>query len=274
MEPVDKGETGETRRDFDHIPGEFGQRIKAARKARDLSVADLAHHLNLTASALNAIEAGNWHELGPLVYVRGYVRSCARELSISDSDTDGWFRVSEIEQQSNERATILSPARPSRLHRSHRMVAYAAATALLAIPATWLVMQAFDSDPRGNPVEVAETAPAPARSDARLASIAVLPPRNRTAPPLETVEPEPAPAPTLMLRFSQEAWLEARTLGGERLAYGLVASGAERSLPTDRGLSVRLGNPDAVQASLDGQPFDLSQHAKKDLAEFRLEPPQ
>ena len=274
MEPADNNTDRETVQRYDHVPIEFGQRIAAARKARSMSEADMAHHLNLTSSVLSQIEAGQWEQLGPLVYIRGYVRACARELSISDSDTDDWFRARETEPAADQRASILAPARRSRMHHPNRVLGYVAATALLAIPASWLVMRAFDPDLRNG--NTAQTDAEPVATEARLASITVLPARQQSTQSTTQLAPvasEPAaPASVLSLLFEEQAWLEVRTADGERLSYGLVAGGTHKELPLDRGLVVRLGNVDAVAATLNGESFDLDQFATDDLAEFSLDP--
>ena len=80
-----------------------------------------------------------------------------------------------------------------------------------------------------------------------------------------------ASSPVLVLRFSQEAWLEAHDQQGERLAYGLMSADSEQRLPVSAGLVVRLGNPDAVSAEMDGEVFDLSAYAHEDMAEFVIQ---
>ena len=59
-----------------------GQALQAARKARRLSVAEVADRLKLSSAALSALEADDWDRLPAPVFVRGYVRAYARLMEL------------------------------------------------------------------------------------------------------------------------------------------------------------------------------------------------
>ncbi len=265
----------------------LGERLRHARDARGLTERDLARQINLTASTITRIEAGQWDQLGAPVYLRGYLDSLARLLEVDCSSAEAFFTSRERAAQDAAQSEFLVSPKPSALHHSHRLLAYVAATALLAIPATWLVMGAFkgeigppapaavasrgatdNSASAGATTSDSGTAAVERRVEPRLASIAPLPELLRdnaiaTPAPLK-------PIPVLHLEFSEEAWLEVNDANGKRLAFGLMAAGSSRSFETDAGLEVRLGNADAVTAYLDDAIYALDPHRTGEIAEFSL----
>jgi len=62
--------------------GDFGAALRAAREAAGISVPTLAGRLRLHVRQIEALERSDLTALPTLIYVRGFVRSCARELRI------------------------------------------------------------------------------------------------------------------------------------------------------------------------------------------------
>ncbi|MEM7705683.1 MAG: RodZ domain-containing protein [Pseudomonadota bacterium] len=266
---------------------ELGERLQNARNARGLSERDLARQINLTASTVSRIETGHWDQLGAPVYLRGYLDALSRLLEVDCSIAEAYFTSRERAAQEAARSEFLVSPKPSALQHSHRLLAYVAATALLAIPATWLIMGAFKGEIGApSPATVAaRTAPeasatdgvsaddagtttAETRIEPRLASIAPLPELLRDN---AITTPTPMkPLPVLRLDFGEEAWLEVNDASGKRLAFGLMAAGSSRSFETEQGLIVRLGNADAVTAFLDDAVYALDAHRTGEIAEFSL----
>jgi cytoskeleton protein RodZ len=61
---------------------DFGASLRAAREAAGITVATLASRLRLHVKQIDALERADLAALPSLIYVRGFVRSCARELKI------------------------------------------------------------------------------------------------------------------------------------------------------------------------------------------------
>ena len=62
--------------------GNFGAALRAAREAAGITVPTLASRLRLHVRQIEALERSDLSALPTLIYVRGFVRSCARELKI------------------------------------------------------------------------------------------------------------------------------------------------------------------------------------------------
>jgi cytoskeleton protein RodZ len=65
-------------------------------------------------------------------------------------------------------------------------------------------------------------------------------------------QPQPAPV-TFALRTIDEVWIEAMA-DGERVAYGLLPPGTERTFEAHDSLAVRVGDAGAVEYMLNGAP--------------------
>ncbi len=248
----------------DSVPETFGRALAEAREARQLSVAEMAARLCQTTTRLRLMEAGQWEQLGPPVYGRGYVAAYARELGLDPGETASYFEFGEQQRIEQEQEIAASRPRRSRRRDYHLPFAYVAATALVAIPLAFWIMHAFQSGGSAIPGRDQGTTPAAsaqAPGQPLLASMASLPEIER--------EP-PTSAPELVLRFADEVWIDARDRDGARLAYGLMAAGTEQRLSTAHGLSVRLGDVEGVSAELDGTPFDLNAFSREDVVEFDL----
>jgi cytoskeleton protein RodZ len=62
--------------------GDFGAVLRAAREAAGITVPTLASRLRLHVRQIEALERSDLAALPTLIYVRGFLRSCARELKI------------------------------------------------------------------------------------------------------------------------------------------------------------------------------------------------
>ena len=63
-----------------------GQQLQAARKARRLSVDDVATAIRLRAGLVKALESDDLAALGGDVYARGHIRSYARFLELDEAE--------------------------------------------------------------------------------------------------------------------------------------------------------------------------------------------
>ncbi len=63
-------------------PDDFGAALRAAREAAGMRASELAGRLRLHVKQIEALERSDLDALPTLIYVRGFVRSCARELRI------------------------------------------------------------------------------------------------------------------------------------------------------------------------------------------------
>ncbi|MEM9301132.1 MAG: RodZ domain-containing protein [Pseudomonadota bacterium] len=90
----------------------------------------------------------------------------------------------------------------------------------------------------------------------------------------EAVADEPPEAArleaVLELSLREDVWVDIRDASGRRLLFGTQAAGTTHRLPLGEGIDARMGNAHAVVAAIDGEPFDLSPHIDRDVADFQL----
>src|SRR3546814_2235439 len=63
-----------------------GQRLRAAREAAGLSVAEVASRLKTPSRFIEALEAEEWDRIGAPVFVRGQLRSYSRLLGLRSEE--------------------------------------------------------------------------------------------------------------------------------------------------------------------------------------------
>ena len=59
-----------------------GEQLRGARERARLSVHDLANALNMKADQVRAVEDSHWKTFGAPVYIRGFVRTLAKQLKL------------------------------------------------------------------------------------------------------------------------------------------------------------------------------------------------
>jgi cytoskeleton protein RodZ len=84
---------------------DFGARLKAARMAKNLAVADVAAKLKLTSRQVEALEEENLRHLPSEIFVRGFVRNYAR---LVDIDPDSLIAPVNVQAEVSE--TITAPS--------------------------------------------------------------------------------------------------------------------------------------------------------------------
>jgi len=69
----------------------LGERFRAAREARGLSLSEVAEQIRIRSVYLGEIEAENWAAIGAPVYVRGFLRTYARFLGLDAEEAVAEF---------------------------------------------------------------------------------------------------------------------------------------------------------------------------------------
>lgn len=89
---------------------------------------------------------------------------------------------------------------------------------------------------------------------------------------VETPPPSPGARGLLVFEFSGRCWAEVRDATGKAHIIGEKNAGFRYELETELGpFKVILGNVNAVNLTLDGEPYDLTPHTKGNVARFTLD---
>src|SRR4051812_23097734 len=227
--------------DQDRIPGEpIGERLRIAREAKGLSLAEVARQTRLPVRHLEHIEREEWESLPAITYSVGFVRSYANAV-----DLDGPALGAELREQLGATRSVgaatayYEPADPARV--PPRWIAIAAALLAILIVIGYVVWRHHavgDADAVGPPAaEVPPPVQAPASRPAapgRAPPAPNAPPRPR-APPPRPAAPAPAPADAtgpVTLTAAADVWVRVYEHGSTKsLFQGLMKAGQSYQVP-------------------------------------------
>ena len=270
-----------------------GRALAEARAARNLTVAEVAQQLKLSATQVKALEADAYDRLPGPVFVRGFVRNYARLLDLDAEALAGTVELPHVPSPASA-AIPLSRNIPFPEKGRTNWVPYA--LVLVLIVGAVVLFEIFFSAPSA--VVVSAVTPKPAV----VAPVVVepLPPVKEAvsvapqpSPQVEVVTvaavpeaavspaPEPASAPVppqfqagmaeLHFVFETDSWVEVRDRNERILFSQLNPVGTEHRMQSRRPLNLVIGNARGVRLTYNGQPFDLAPYTRVEVARFTLE---
>ncbi|MBV8116396.1 MAG: helix-turn-helix domain-containing protein, partial [Candidatus Eremiobacteraeota bacterium] len=186
----------------------LGDRFRAAREARDLSLSDVAEQIRIRSVYLAAIEEENWKAIGAAVYARGFLRTYARFLGLDPEEVVAVFNASVGPAQ--EPATQPLPARIERSSKRGSLLIWVAA-AVAALLVAYVFYNALTLRQQGAPIAAVTAAPTV------LPSISTSPGATAAAASALPMTPTPSASPgganTLALVLSAPSWLRVTVDG-------------------------------------------------------------
>lgn len=280
----------------------LGQRLRAAREARDMRCEQVAQAMRLPLATVQAIEADRYDRIGEGIYLRSYLSKYLRLLDLPQVLAD---RV--LNQQPDPPPLITSGtiSRPRYLFERYSSSAlYLILTAVIIVPAVWLAMRAgFETNlaqitpldtpdgmlaaptaggASGNVSANGAQAPSPTSASTAapnidepplVASLAPFPTIKRESADSEPAEKSVAAVPgehTLRLTLAESSWVEIVAADGEKLEYGLLAAGTARTYHSTKLIDVRVGNANGASVDIDGKAQDLTPFRHANVAHFKL----
>lgn len=271
-----------------HSPGAM---LRTARERQGLHIAALAASIKVSPRKLEALEADRFDELPDLAFARALAQTVCRAVKIDPEPVlallprpHGGDRLEQVasglktpfrERESHEEGSELSFV--------GRPIFWAPAIVLLSAAVLYLLPQ--------NPFGPAEPAPA----DAPVISLPLTPPAAsgaapqadaapaaepaapgpvvdtvHSAPPADAVASDVTATALLVVRASEEAWVEVRDAGGNVLLSRTLQAGEAVGLDGTLPLRATLGNAAATQLSFRGQPLDVAREARDNVARLEL----
>ena len=114
--------------------GTFGERLKRERELREVSLEEVAKGTRIAERFLQALENEQWDKLPGGVFGRGFVRSIARYLGLSEENL-----LSEYDLARGEGANPPAQKSPERIPSPPKWIPAIAAVALVALVAGLIV---------------------------------------------------------------------------------------------------------------------------------------
>lgn len=213
-----------------------GQRLRAAREDKKLSLEDIAAQTRIPRRHLESLEQGDWEKLPAPTYTIGFARSYATAVGLDRVEIADDLRG----EMGGQRAAVVAPAEvfepadPARTMPKWLVLGAIAAVILIVLVMSWLNERSLTAtdDPVAN---------APASAAA--------PPAATPAPP---AQPQAAQGP-VVLTATAPAWIQV-TDGGSTLYSGELAAGQKFEVPpTAQAPMLRAGKPEALQITVGAQ---------------------
>ncbi len=284
-----------------------GERLRAAREAKEMSSADVAAALKLSTRQVDALEAGDWSGLPGHTFIRGFVRNYARVVQLDAQELLADLDAPPATPPRLDLPQNVSAVMPDAGHAKKKDYAAVLAGLVLvaiAVVAYFVVPPDFwESKPKEEtPATAAAPAPAPlfpppgAAADGAAPALPAAPvaeaaapaaaegtgkesapataATTAAAPTAAAVQPPPAAANSgnaLTLRFTQPSWVEVRDRSGQIVFSQLNPAGSERVIEGQAPFALVVGNASNVTVSYRGRTIELQPRSKDDVARVTVE---
>jgi cytoskeleton protein RodZ len=289
--------------------GGVGQRLRNAREARGLSVAEAAQSLKLAPRQVEALEAEDWPSLPGNTMIRGFVRNYARLLGLNSEalmhalDAEHLQQTPKLEASAGTSASL--PHVANRVERRDYLAIVAgllllvlALLAYLYVPAdAWRekmsgLISAFSrtaSSDRSPAAPVDRPAETPAAPQAAQQEPSALPAPSGesvttvTTPSAIVLSDASTPGPQsagvdqrpadnrLKFTFGQAAWLQVRDGRGQVIVGETNPAGSQREVEGQPPFSLVVGNATQVKLEYRGRVIDLAPYSKGEVARLNVE---
>lgn len=226
-----------------------GQRLRAAREQRGLSIEEAADRSRVGASFLRALEGDDYRLLPDELYLVGFLRDYARFLGLDPRGLDTDFR-NQIRRPPLPLTAAPAARGPARRRRGGRRISpdllIVGGALLLLVPGFFILLSLLSrwTDQPPPPVVVRPAAPPAAVPAARPMPPAQPPPRE---------EPAAASDNRLVIRARELTWLTIRVDRGPVREMLLRAGEAEQWTGTTFRMTI--GNAGGIQVLLNGNPL-------------------
>jgi cytoskeletal protein RodZ len=212
-----------------------GERLRAAREEKKLSLEDIAAQTRIPQRHLESIETAEWDKLPAPTYTVGFAKSYASTVGLDRTEIGDQLREEMGGQRfASSQSEVIEAADPART-----MPKWLVISAVIAVIVLVIVMSVLNRRSLEQPANVASNAPAAAATPA-------------AAP----AQQQPAPAPAaqaqgpVVLTATGPAWLRV-TDGGKKLFEGMLQPGQTYQVPpTATAPMLRVGAPEAIRITV------------------------
>lgn len=283
----------------------LGARLRAIREEAHIERPDLARQINLDVKVIIALEQGDFAALPPPLYVKGYIRSIAKQFA---ADSNELLAAYERERAGIEDPKLIGfSSRPAiQLTSSSlrmRFITAGVALTLLVLVGIWWHTYYYEPARPDTPVVRSDTIKQmsgvatprtasellPVEPDATLegralpAAAALKGPPDeipavaaRSATTLVTMAPTLPTAPAagrpglVTIETSEETWVGVTDARGERLFFDTARAGQTIAVAGVPPYQLIIGNTRGVKLFFGGEAIDLASYERQGVARFTL----
>ncbi|BBN80600.1 membrane protein [Pseudoalteromonas sp. A25] len=287
----------------------IGQSLHTARIASGMSVEDVSQRLKLTALQVTKLEQDDYQDLGPVTFIRGYIKSYSNLLGLDSQQLlalmdapkapeptkrmQSFSRRTEKEASDN-RLMIFSylilalvigssgvwywqtsdsapEAKPQSSSNSLATETVERESAANAVGAIVTQDDSLNDNSELNQTELVALSDITKHEQVTLAEDATQQEQlKQELDVLPIEEQKDADLSTIVMRFSDDSWVEIFDATQERIAFGVKKAGYTMTVEGKAPFNVVLGKHQVVAVELDGQLIDLSSLPRNRLAKFNL----
>ena len=212
-----------------------GQRLRAAREEKGLSLEDVAAQTRIPQRHLESIEAAEWDNLPAATYTIGFAKSYASAVGLDRTEIGDQLREEMGGQRfANSHAEVIEAADPARTMPKWLVIGAVAGVILLVLLMTWVNSRSLEQPDASNNAAAAPEPAAPAAT------------------------PTPAPVPVagqpVVLTATQPVWFQVSEKGGASLFSGMLQPGQTYAVPpTATAPVLKTGKPEALRITVGNQ---------------------
>jgi cytoskeleton protein RodZ len=276
--------------------------LRRARTSSGQSYEQIAGKLHLSTRQITALEHDDYSTLPGPTYVRGYLRSYAEALGLEPQTVLAAHKLLTPAVSTPDFQAIAPDREMTSGHHHIQTVTWGVIAVILGLTLAWWL-----GGDTGIPAIAPTATPAPASlPDAGLAGnpSVTLPaeppvPTPGSEPPVDVsssiippvpvagsgiaiapITPEPAIGTTpttpiatvtgLVVRTTQESWLDIRDAKNTKLLYDMVPAGRTIRVEGPTPIEVFVGNANGVQVEWNGEPVDVVRYQRGRIARFTV----
>lgn len=269
--------------------GSLGERLKAAREAKGVSLLEAEEDTKIRKRYLEALEDEEYNIIPGIVYAKGFLRTYAAYLGFNSDEVMAEFRLLNIREEKPERAKVKFQEYKAPTVRRRKKLKWKPSllTVFLAVAAvvTLLVFNNFWNDYRGTAIKPPETDKSNIinQGESLQKPQKPRPPAggsNGQAAVPDTVYENPAPAPTpeqaltlVLATKDQASWVRVDADGVTKFS-GTMAPGQTQNFSANDKIYIKLGNAGTVEVIFNGQNLgflgSMGQIAKREFTRIQM----
>ena len=244
----------------------LGELIRQAREAKGLSLQDVSSATKIREHILTALERESYADLPAPVFVRGFLRTLARQLGLNTDQLLALYAQVSPEAppdvpEKPARDERPTPAPPAGLNSASLAAGIVAVVVMAGI--VWGGSRVLEGLALpGSPPAVSTAAPAAPTANATTALVST-PDATRAPPPtpsLPAAFPTATPTPTasalqkfeIKLEVTARSWLKIEA-DGAVVYEGILEAGDSKTFTARQRITMRSGNAGGVNAIVNGQ---------------------
>ena len=261
-----------------------GKRLRESRETAQMSKDEVASHLHLDVSLIDALEKDDFEKLPSAAYICGYLRSYARLMKLPEKEiVDAYSHGQEINAALIPENVDIVPRREN-ASKMIRMIAILIVVVFVAAGAMWLAERfkllehLSGEDAEVSQIEMDISSVATEGNKQIISEPLVISEQQRPeeivvdAPPVEAEIEEVYADSSLQLVVNETSWIEVYDATGERLIYQQATTDSKLGVDGEPPFTILLGYAPGVEVFYNGEKFDHSRYlrAEKNVAYFKL----